>query len=186
MSEEATPTPTKKKGKLPIIIVLLLVIVGGGFFAMKSKGGPPKVEVKPGECAALDKEFLVNLAGGANIYLRAELAVELREGFTKESLDPQLPAIRDSINQIFRSKSPQEVGASETADLQKEIATAINSILVSHMAEDAKKKQAEFEKAVAEKKPDADKKKPKDADERLADCPAGPVINVYFTSFTTQ
>ena len=121
MSEQAKETNQepngkkgeKKKGKLPIILVLLLVIGGGGFFAMKSKGGPKKVEIKVGAVEPLDKEFLVNLAGGANTYLRTEIAFELRDGFKKEDLDAQMPAIRNCINQILRSKTLQEVGATQ-------------------------------------------------------------------------
>src|SRR5689334_1020436 len=102
MSEEAKDTTTKKKGKMPIILALLVVLGGGGFFMMKGKSAPKKVEVKAGAVEPLDKEFLVNLSGSANVYLRAELALEMREGYTKEELEANMPAIRDSINQIFR------------------------------------------------------------------------------------
>lgn len=189
----------KKKGKMPIIIVLVLLIAGGGFFGMKAKsgGGPKKVVIKAApEAVALDKEFLVNLSGGVNNYLRAEVAFELRDGFKKEDLDANLPAIRDAINQIFRSKSAQEVSSSQTAALQKEIGEAVNTILISHMKEEEKKAQAEFEKAAheakaSESKPDG-KGEPKkgeaakDDEAEMFACPAGPILNVYFTSFTTQ
>lgn len=189
----------KKKGKMPIVIALVVLIAGGGFFGMKAKsgGGPKKVEIKAAaEAVALDKEFLVNLSGGANSYLRAEVAFELREGFKKEDLDANLPAVRDAINQIFRSKSMQEVSSTQTAALQKEIGQAVNAILISHMKEEDKKAQADFEKAAHEAKtPDAkadEKADGKKADSGKAEeaeafaCPAGPILNVYFTSFTTQ
>ncbi|HVT14121.1 MAG TPA: flagellar basal body-associated FliL family protein [Fimbriimonadaceae bacterium] len=200
VKEGAEPT-AKKKGKLPVIIVLVALIAGGGFFGMKMKsggGGPKKVVIKAApEAIALDKEFLVNLSNGANTYLRAEIAFEVRDGFKKEDLDANMPAIRDAINQIFRSKSLQEVSASQTANLQKEIAEAVNAILIGHMKDEDKKAQADFEKAAkdaqsAEKPKDDGKKDDASKDDASKDdaetfiCPAGPVLNVYFTSFTTQ
>jgi|SRR5579862_5414259 len=184
MSEEATQV--KKKGKLPVVLMVALLVGGGGFFAMKSKsGGPKKVEIKAGTVEALDKEFLVNLAT-PTVYLRAEIAVELREGFKKEELDASMPEIRDSVNQIFRSKKPEEIGPAATESLQKEIAKSINRILIDHMKDEDKKAQTDFEKAAPDAKSTDPKSEKKDADIEHWMCPAGPVLNVYFTSFTTQ
>ncbi len=191
MSEEATEAKAvKKKGKLPIILVLVLVLGGGGFFAMKGKGAPKKVVIKAGGVAPLDKEFLVNLAGGPNVYLRAEMALELRDGFAKEKLEEYMPAIRDCINQILRSKSIQQVGASQTDVLRKEISKSINEIIKEHMTDEEKKAQEEFEKAAGEKpepaKPGTKGHKDEADQEQQWASPAGPVLDVYFTSFTTQ
>jgi flagellar basal body-associated protein FliL len=187
MSEEPEVSPKKKKGKLPVIIALLAVLGGGGFFVMKSKAGtgPKKVEIKAGTTEPLAKEILVALSGG-NSYLRVEVALELRSDFKKEELEADMPAIQDAVTQIFRSKSLSEVGAGSTEELKKEIGVTVNHILISHMKDEAKKAQAEIEKSVKDKpKPAADKKKLDDMEEEFV-CPAGPVLNVYFTSFTTQ
>ena len=193
-TKEGQEPTAKKKGKLPVIIAVVLVLAGGGFF-MKSKGGPPKVEIKPGISLEIEKEFLVNLANGPNTYLRAEVALKMREGYTKEGLDESMPAIRDCINQILRSKSLQQVGSNATPALQKEIAVAINKILIGEMKDDDKKKQKEFEKAVLEEAKHESEAKGKDKhkEEESKDgkeeewlCPAGPVLTVYFNSFTTQ
>jgi flagellar basal body-associated protein FliL len=180
MSEEVKEAPVKKKGKLPVILVLLLVLGGGGFFMMKGKSGPKKGEIKAGEAAPIDKEFLVNLSGGSS-YLRSEMALQIRDGFAKESLDAEMPAIRDAINQILRSKTLSQVSAAQTDDLRREICSAVNRILISNMKEEDKKAQQEFEKAAASK-PDGDKSELKEH----WPSPAGPVLSVYFTSFTTQ
>jgi flagellar basal body-associated protein FliL len=196
MSEEAKETieapDVKKKGKLPVVLMLLVLIGGGGFFGMKMRaGGPKKVVIKAGSVEPIDKEFLVNLKGGPNLYLRAEIAVELREGAKKEDLDANMPAIRDSINQIFRSKALPDVAASQTSAIQKEIGDAVNSILISHMKDEEKKAQAGFERAAAQahpaekKAPEGETNNPQEKKEEWV-CPAGPVLNVYFTSFTTQ
>lgn len=203
MSEEEKEAPVaKKKGKLPVIIALVAVIGGGGFFAMKMKsGGPKKVEIKAGPPEPLDKEFLVNLKG-PNSYLRTEITLEVRDGVTKEELDACTPEIRGAIIQIFRSKTVDEVSASETRSLRKEIATALNVVLIRHMSEEEKKKQKDFEKAAEDeksssKKDDGDKSTNSDdkstksddkADDKGEDwvCPAGPVLDIDFTNFTTQ
>jgi flagellar basal body-associated protein FliL len=196
--KEAKEVKAKKKGKLPIILVLVLVIAGGGFF-MKSKGAPKKVEIKAGTVEALDKEFLINLNSGPSTFLRAEIAFQMRDGFTKEELDASMIPIRNCIIQIFRSKSLQEVGADQTDALRKEIAESVNTILISHMKDEEKKVQAELEKAAAQSKPDASKNDKKSADDKNGGeakddldpskswvSKAGPVLDVYFTSFTTQ
>jgi flagellar protein FliL len=190
MSEEVKEAPEtkKKKGKLPVILALLLVLGGGGFFVMKGKGGPPKVVVKAGTAEQIKDEFLINLAGGPGIYLRAEVALQLRDGVKKEGLEEHMPAIRDAINQILRSKTLQQVGASQTEKLRKELATAINEILIGHMTPEEKKAQTEFEKATSEEpahEKDKKNKKEEEKEEEWA-CPAGPVLTVFFTSFTTQ
>jgi flagellar protein FliL len=191
MSEEVKEAPEtkKKKGNLPVILALILVLGGGGFFMMKGKGGPAKVVIKAGSSEQIKDEFLINLAGGASVYLRAEIALELRDGVKKEALEEHMPAIRDSINQILRSKTLQQVGASQTQTLRKELASAINSILVGHMTAEEKKAQKEFERIAAEgHEKDSSAKKKGESDDPSHDwvCPAGPVLSVFFTSFTTQ
>ncbi len=187
MSEESKEAPeVKKKGKLPVILMLIVLLGGGGFFGLKMKGGgPKKVVVKAAEAAIpFDKEFLINLAGNANNYLRVEISLEVRDDFKKEALDANMPAVKDAVIQIFRSKTLNQVAAGETDALQTEIAAAINAILVSHMTEEEKKAQEAFEKAAKPEPKQADQKK--DATKQEWECPAGPVLNVYFTSFTTQ
>jgi len=195
-AKEATPGK-KKKGKLPVIVMLLALIGGGGFFGMKMKGGgPKKVVIKAAaETVPFDKEFLVNLSGSTSTYLRVEISLELREDFKKEGLDPSMPAIKDDVIKILRSRSLADVSADKTDDLQHTIAVAINRILISHMkpeerlAQDAFEKEAAAEETAAKSganpKPDAESTGTDDEKE-VFNCPSGPVLNVYFTSFTTQ
>jgi len=197
MPEQAKEaTVAKKKGKLPVIVMMLVLLGGGGYFGMKMKGGAPqKLVIKAApETVPFDKEFLVNLYGPNNTYLRVEISLELREDFKKETLDPSMPKIKNKVIQIFRSKGLQDVSAEKTDDLQQQIAKSINEILICNMTGEEKKAQIEYEKAAADAaraqsanvaskangaSPDSDQP------ETWA-CPAGPVLNVYFTSFTTQ
>lgn len=199
MSEEVKDSTEgkKKKGKLPVIAMLVVLIAGGGFFGMKMKGGgaPKKPEVKSGEIAPIDKEFLINLRG-QNQYLRVEIALELREGYKKEELDANMQSVRDTIIQIFRSKTLAEVSSDHTEGLKKEIAESINDILISHMKDEEKKTQEDIDKSLKPAKSEEGKskkdEKSKDSEDSSDEpkndwvCPGGPVLNVQFTNFTTQ
>ena len=192
MSDEAKE-PKKKKGKLPIIIVLALVLGGGGFFMMKGKGKPKEPEIKLGAIEPLT-EFLVNLKGGSN-YLQTEVALQFKDGFKKEELDKNMPAVRDAVIMVLSSKSISELSSEPAkARLKREIAAFVNKTL-----EDLAPPPAE-EHADEKKK----KKKKKDEEEEVVDprkiaaTPAdelehpewdsdeGPVLKVYFTKFATQ
>ena len=109
MAEETTTEspeqPVKKKGgKLPIIIALVLVLAGGGFFVMKGKGSKEPPPVKLGAVEPL-AEFLVNLRE-SNSYLRAEIALHLKEGYEKEQFDKNnsFPVHRMSSIQVTMRK----------------------------------------------------------------------------------
>ena len=175
MSEEIKEEVVKKKGgKMPIIAVLVLVLGGGGFFMMKGKGKKEAPAIKLGAIEPLE-EFVVNMAH-STAYLRTEVALQFADGFKKEELDHNLPAVRDAVLTVLTSKAPGQVQDLEgKKKLKHEIALAVNEVLESlaPVAEgDKKKKEAEDKKA-------ADKHKDWDA-------AAGPVLKVYFTSFATQ
>lgn len=179
MAEEAIEqpqeaAPAKKKGKLPVLLALVLVLGGGGFFVMKSKGNPAKVEVKLGEVEQLE-EFLVNLRGQGT-YLRAEIALQLKEGFSKEELVKNVAAVRDAILTDLSAKSLYEVStAAGKAKLKREIAESVNAVL----------KQLEEKKNPKKDKPEPANAKPKIANPEW-ESQEGPVLRVYFSSFATQ
>lgn len=214
MSEEVKATTEeavgkKKKGKLPIIIVLVLVLAGGGFFMMKGKSGenePPPIKLGVVEPLA---EFLVNLKE-PNAYLRAEIALHLKDGYTKAEFDLSLPAVRDAIILVLGSRSIQQV---RTLDgklaLKRDLVTAINKVLEAAAAEAHPPEEPE---AAADEKKAADEKgsdtkgekkgtthakkgsseaKKEEGDPKAPEHPdwdsqTGPVLKLYFTGFATQ
>lgn len=173
--KESKEPEKKKKGKLPVIIALVVVLVGGGFFGMKMKTPKAKPEIKAGEVVKLG-EFLVNLDSGPNTYLRTEISVQLREGFSAEAFEKSSDAIKDAVGTILGSKQLDQVGSNARPALKKEIVGAINQILDGAMTPE----QQKAEKGMA---PGEGKKGDEHAD--WVD-PTGPAINLYFTAFTTQ
>lgn len=204
MSEEAAiaEAPVKKKSKLPIILVLVLVLGGGGFFAMKMRGGKPKVEIKLGkEKPAELKEFLVNLRD-QGVYCRAEIAIGLAEGAKATIVEEHEAAVRDAINMRISSKRLAEVNTIEgLRQLKRDIAADLNKILAEPKEEKKPAEDANADDAKADDTADkkdgktAPKKAEPKADEPEApaapkhpdwDSDTGPVLKIYFSSFATQ
>lgn len=187
MSEAAKEeAPKKKKGKLPMIIALVAILGGGGFFVMKGKGKKhEKPVIKLGVIEPIP-EFLVNLAGGQT-FLRTEVALQFAEGFKKEELDKNMPAIRDAILSELTTRSQSELKSlAGKRKLKIRIAEAVNALFPGEDAhgeatpsEDAK--DSKDTKKKDEKKED----KPKDENPEW-DSQTGPCLKVYFTSFAMQ
>jgi len=198
--------PAKKKGKLPVLIALVVVLGAGGFFGFKMRSGSAKAEPKIalGEIVPLT-EFLVNLQDG-DVYLRTEVALHLREGFKKEGLDQNMPAVRDAIVLLLSSKTLSQVGTIQGKEqLKKDIATAVNKLLEPAQTgakdgagQDSGTTGGQPEHPVAEKKPPTGSPQPgaakpgaQPASHASSAHPewqsqTGPVLKVYFTSFATQ
>jgi flagellar FliL protein len=134
MAEKAAEKTPKAKGgkkKLPIIIgvvVLILALVvaksvlGGG----KSKKDK-KVSEEVGISVPLD-EFLVNLSGGGDHYLRATIALGMRKGITEEQEKEHIAPVRDAILSVLSSKSLDDLNKSkERDDLKEELRTKVNT-----------------------------------------------------------
>ena len=193
--------PQKKKGgKLPIIIALVVLLAGGGFFMMKGQGKKEPPPLKLGTIEPLE-EFLVNLQE-TNVYLRTEIALHLKDKFTKEELDKSLPAVRDIVNAILRSKSTEDIRtADDVASLKRELVEGINKVLEAAEA-DAHPVEAPPEATVGTAPKIGTAKGPAAGDPKFGavakdreklkapahpdwDSQTGPVLKLYFTSFAT-
>lgn len=191
-ADEASQEPKEKKkgGKLPVILALVLLLGGGGFFAMKlkAKGAAKAPELKLGEIVPL-REFLVNLKG-SSIYARVEVSVQVKEGFTKESLEKARDAVEEAVHMTLSNHTLQEV---ETYDgkiaLKREFADVINQQL-SELAPSASGHATETNHGGrGEPKREASKEGAAKEVERAHpswDSETGPVLRVYLKSFTTQ
>ncbi len=181
---EAKEAP-KKKGKLPIILIVVVVLAAGGFFKMKGGGKKEAPAVKLGETESLG-EFLLNLNGSEDgeTYLRAEISMQMKEGVKKEEFEKDLPAIKDTVLQILRTKTAAELSARNMPILKFEIAAKVNKLLneaseKSDGADEGKKKKKKKDEEEESADPEEREHPDWDSDE-------GPVLKVFFTSFATQ
>jgi flagellar FliL protein len=192
----------KKGGKMPVIIAAVVVIGGGGFFMMKKDSGGPKKEpeVKLAHAAEPAGEFLVNLGDGVT-YLSTKISVQCAEGKSVSSGGGEhggsasvSPAVQDAIIEVLTSKRLDEItSVSGKTRLKYELAYAMNEAYKASTHEEEEKK--------ADKKEDKEDKEGKEEKHAPAahglakdfhpehedwDADEGPVLKVYFTSFTTQ
>ncbi len=186
--KEGTEVKAKKKGKLPVILAVVVLVGGGGFFGMKMAGGAPKkvaVELDTKEPPPVLGEFLVNLQGSGNVYLRTELSLGLKEGYKKETLDKAMPALKNAVVEILSSKTIGQVNPQNWPALRRELATALNATLKDY---EEKKPEAKDDKKEEGKEAKPDKGDKADASDHHEDWDSdtGPVLKIYFTSFATQ
>ena len=190
--EETSEEPQEKAkapGKSPKILIFLLlaiVLAGGGFVGFKMLGakGNAKPELpKVGEIVELE-EILVNLADGQT-YLKITLALGLKEGETKEEFHEKLPAISDAIIMTLTSKKPEDISTEEgKQSLKAEIRAKVNYVLDP----DSHSGETNENPPVADNNADSpeNESNPGDDAKQKEERAAGPVLEVYITSFTTQ
>lgn len=189
----------KKKNMLPVILAVVAVVGGGGFFMMSGKKEP---KVEPEIALAHHPEdageFLVNLKGGG--YLSTKITLQCAEGSSVASAGDGhgggggiLPFVNDVIITVLTSKTMDEISTIEGKQkLRRELAYYINhaSHTFAHEEEadgkkpKKKKKSSNHEAHGAgvpeELKADFEPEYPEwDNDE-------GPVLKVFFLTFTTQ
>lgn len=161
---------TEEQGfnKLPIILIVISIIMAGGFFGARVR--TDSINRKPvalarGETATVElDEKLINLAD-KRTYMRATLAIHLREGFDPKVAEDEMAALDDAVIRVLGDKLPDEVtGSKNLRAVKKELAKAMNAIL-------APKQKAQV----------TDGKEHPDWDSEY-----GPVLKVYFRALAIQ
>lgn len=109
------------------------VVMAGGFFGMKARSdgiNRRPVALAKGEDAVVEiEEKLVNLAD-KRTYMRATIAVHLREGFDPKLVTDDMAALDDALIRVLGDKLPDEVvGSKNLKEVKRELAKAINTIL---------------------------------------------------------
>jgi flagellar FliL protein len=134
MAEATKEATESKKKKLPIpiiagVVVLLLVL----FFAKGMLGGhksdakEKKKEAKVGISLSLD-EFLVNLSGGGDHYLRATISLGMAEGVAEEKAKEHVAPMRDAILAVLSAKTLKDLSSAKGRDdLKEELKAKINA-----------------------------------------------------------
>lgn len=137
MSATAEKSEEKKKGGLPMPIIIGVVAVLIGLFLGKSVLGGSKAEAKDkkkvvqeaGPTLALD-EFLVNLTGGNDHYLRTTISLGLRKETKEEEMKEKTALLRDSILTVLRSKKLTDLTKENSSEkLKEELKKSMNDAL---------------------------------------------------------
>lgn len=154
-AQQDTGEKKKKKLPLPMIIGILVLVVAlfvgktvlGSKAAEKTKKSkksksskessskekgsdkeeePEEIEV--GHSMALE-EFMVNLSGGGDHYLRTSIALGLKKGLTEEKAKEHVNPIRDAILTVLTSKSLKDLSTSKgREELKTELVEKINEV----------------------------------------------------------
>jgi flagellar FliL protein len=136
--QAADQPPAEKKGGVPLVpivglvLVLNLLMVGKIFLGSSHDKGGAATEKKDVEVGAKMnlEEFLVNLAGSNEHYLKATLSLGLKKGETEEKMKEEVAPIRDTILGVLTTKQPEELATEAGKDkLKSEIVVKLNKEL---------------------------------------------------------
>lgn len=133
---EAKPKGGKKMliiGIIAVILIINLAIAGTILLRNHSKHNKnEKPEIKVGSKVTLD-EFLVNLAGDGNHYLKATFAVGIKQGVDPTTIQNDTPNIRDAIISVLTTKTLADISTDTDRDkLKQQLVDQINTELGSN------------------------------------------------------
>lgn len=121
------------KGKSPMLMMVVVLIAGlaGGVFAGKNfmapKAPPPPKPPTVGKTLDLG-EFIVNL--GDESYLKAGVALGLKEGIDPKKLEEETAPMRDAALMAFSGKTRSELNSLEGKHkVKEEIRERVNEVL---------------------------------------------------------
>ncbi|OYT69582.1 MAG: hypothetical protein CFK49_12225 [Armatimonadetes bacterium JP3_11] len=121
------------KGKSPILMMVVVLIAGlaGGVFAGKNfmapKAPPPPKPPTVGKTLDLG-EFIINL--GDENYLKAGVALGLKEGIDPKKLEEETAPLRDAALMAFSGKTRSELNSLEGKHkVKEEIRERVNEVL---------------------------------------------------------
>ena len=133
MSEEKE-TNENRSSKLLVgmLVVLLVVMFSSGFFIYKLVlANPTNTEKQVTEVGPMyeTEEFLVNLSGSVNHYIKARFALELSDKKVVDELGKKLPLLKDTVIMILANKTVDDLDAQGKEDLKLELIKEINKFL---------------------------------------------------------
>ncbi|MFN7016408.1 MAG: flagellar basal body-associated FliL family protein [Fimbriimonadales bacterium] len=121
------------KGKSPMLMMVVVLIAGlaGGLLAGKNFLAPkaPPTPKPPTVGKTLDLgEFIVNL--GDESYLKAGVALGLKEGIDPKKLEEEIAPLRDAALMAFSGKTRSELNSLEGKHkVKEEIRERVNEVL---------------------------------------------------------
>lgn len=110
------------------VMLLLVLGIGAKVFLGGSKASAKAVKKveEVGISLPLD-EFLVNLNGSSDHYLKTTIALGLKKGLTEEQVKEHIPPMRDAILTVLQTKSLKELSAiKEREALKDDLRDSVN------------------------------------------------------------
>ena len=128
MSDAKSAAPAKGDKKplniMPIlmgVVMLMVLAIGAKVFLGGSKANAKEAKkaIEVGASMPLD-EFLVNLNGSSDHYLKTTIALGLKKGLAEEQVKEHIPAMRDAILSVLQSKTQKELSSMKDRDALKD------------------------------------------------------------------
>jgi len=131
MSEE-TNENRPSKFLIGMLVVLLVVMFSSGFFIYKLVlANPTNTEKQLTEVGPMyeTEEFLVNLSGSVNHYIKAKFALELSDKKVIDEFGEKIPLLKDTVIMVLSNKTADDLNAQGKEDLKLELIEEINKFL---------------------------------------------------------
>ncbi len=123
---EAPPSKSKKKiiAIIATVLILTLGVVGakGMLGGKKEKPGVKKV-LKEGSQLPLD-EFMVNLSGPGDHYLRTTITLGIAKGVESSTTSTQIAQIRDAVLNVLTNETVQDISTDKGREELKKMLEA--------------------------------------------------------------
>lgn len=125
---EGEAPPAKSKKKLIVIIAAVLVLTLGVVGAKGMLGGKKakpgvKQVLKEGSQLPLD-EFMVNLSGSGDHYLRTTITLGIAKGVEASTTTTQTAQIRDAILNVLTNETVQDISTDKGREALKKLLVA--------------------------------------------------------------
>lgn len=132
-AKKSAPAKGEKKplNLMPImmgVVIVMVLAIGAKVFLGGSRANA-KEAAKPVEVGiSLPlEEFLVNLNGTNDHYLKTTIALGLKKGLTEEQVKEHIPAMRDAILSVLQTKSLKDLSSpKEREGLKDEVKERVN------------------------------------------------------------
>ena len=177
------PKGSKMTTILLIVLIVLVLVMGGvgaWLFLGSDDGGDSSGSAKqeekvlgPIKYLTLVPEFVVNFGPGSKVrYLQVDLQIATRDEAALETVSTYRPVLRNDILIVLSSVNFEDLRERSGKEaLQKKLLNTINKVVASagHAAPDGEHKEVKDDGHATE-----------------GEAVAGPIENVYFTSFIMQ